>query len=456
MFYTKFLIIVSLILQLKCSDDTSCDVDSKNCGNDKSYPFTVGNCEIGTNGECLTRYKCQLLENSAFNVCINPGYMIKWNVTNFSEELLRYATFNGESDALCLTSVNNGIIYDDICKKLAGECDEESKKCIISDKHHEGKVKSTFHGSRYSDPYKYDEFGDEIVYDKKPIDLLIGIDSMYDFETFQLNWNDNKELSLSHNPRDDQANWKSHIANFYYSYYGFKFYYHGVSNIWIELTKKEIDTVIQTIENDICEFFNYQNLTINDVNIDFVGYDRGGYLVMQIIQNLTSHGCFFNDTQEFKTIKPRFVGLYAPTKSHFNTISSWYNKIEETTTTTTTDTSKLNDASQLNDDIDIVVAYGDPNLYTRQLYDIYDVNTKNKKYFKASHGAMGCAPDGCKEFYWIAKYGNAFNDDMNINYESDIQGCIAVDTYIRQEALKLGVPITPPNQTYYNRFMAVI
>ena len=89
------------------------------------------------------------------------------------------------------------------------------------------------------------------------------------------------------------------------------------------------------------------------------------------------------------------------------------------------------------------------------MFEIYDIDTEHKQYFKASHGAIGCAPDGCKVLRWMAQNNDAFNTDIHIDHETEILGCIRADEYIRTEAIKAGLPITPANDNFYDRFKNV-
>ena len=419
----------------------------------KVIPFVVGNCNI-ENGQCQGE-QCEFLINSAVKVCIKATVMNRWNKTDFSQ-ILRFADFNGQADALCLISTQNeDYIFGNACRMLGGYCDDDTKQCIISQEQKQRKIEGVKQELYALRPYKEDEYGDEILYDKEIMDILIAIDGIYSRQPFEQNWNENKYLYFSADPRDDQANWRSHIANFFHSYFGYKFYYNGVNMIdeWIEITKDEIDVVINDdIMKQICQFLQKKKLNgLKDFNVDLVGYDKGGYIVIQVIKKLKFIGCMVNG-KEMKPIIPRFVGLYDPVKSHINTVSAWYDKIQETLKLKDKDNVKDEDINQVIETKDFVVAYGDPKMYKRKMFEIIDIDTESKQYFKASHGAMGCAPDGCKEMRWIAANSDAFNKDMEIDHDTEIEGCISADEYVRSRAIKAGLPITPAGEVYYNRF----
>ena len=206
-----------------------------------------------------------------------------------------------------------------------------------------------------------------------------------------------------------------------------------------------------TLSNNFVTLFK-KNLTLADFNIDFIGYDKGGYIVMETIKRLKNVGCtLFNGSAEIESITPRLIGLYAPVKSHFHTASCWFNEIQQTLKSQEND-NIVNDDRDMIDTKEIVVAYGDPKIYKREMFEIYDIDTEHKRYFKASHGAMGCSPDGCKVLHWMAQSDDAFNTDIHIDHDTEIAGCISADEYIRNEAIKAGLPITPAGENFYDRF----
>ena len=168
----------------------------------------------------------------------------------------KYGNFNGQTDALCLTSKETNFVFDGICKKVGGACDEDTKECIISEEESQRKMELITNDLWATRPYKEDEYGDEIPYNKQVIDILFAIDSIFTPDSFQFNWNENKFLDIHQEPKHDQANWQSHVANFFWSYYGYKFYYSGV-NVYAhtELTNDEIDIIINNdIIKQLCDF----------------------------------------------------------------------------------------------------------------------------------------------------------------------------------------------------------
>ena len=278
--------------------------------------------------------------------------------------------------------------------------------------------------------------------------ILLAIDgtwSEYWLEGGQFGIWDNEQkkvvgrLAKTHNNR-----WLSHVRNFHNDYYGTeKKYLHGPQK---GMYAADLNEIIQKGYKWVCAMYKSKLTPDNNKKkIDLVGHSRGGIAVMEVARMLENKGCDIQDeNNKVCKIRVRFVGLYDPVVGHKNLRTGYTYK------------------KQKPNNIDCLrIAVAGPFLSGKKISRStwtrlsYSASGNEISKFAATHGGIGGAPTyDTEEFGALDDKGNKIYlsaGSMPPGYtpDKDIDGSIATDKWIRQEAQKIRVPI--PDVGSYTR-----
>jgi len=278
------------------------------------------------------------------------------------------------------------------------------------------------------------------------------------------------------------GNWANHASNFYEDYRGAKYYWYGPDEgLNAFAAREEVLGLVYGAVDVICEFIGNQTIDEfynNEINIDLVGYSRGGYVVTEIARLLDRDGCEYLNISG-NEIDFRFMGLYDP-------VSSIYGDIGDVVPNTDfnqndglfVDEDYVYNADTMPLNVDhIVISYGDPTLGSRQVFNTVENVEDNAErsdeieteYFMTTHGGIGGTPmqgdfdmvllciqnEITKNLVEFCRFkdGTPFDNVGDIDDEFDAKvECLQSmnsDMFIRSKANECGLPIDGTTSGYY-------
>jgi len=401
-------------------------------------------------------------------MCVNPSELSQQSDQELERRVYESSVSIG-SQQLCLYDDNNNL-YDILCTRMNGKCHKSSKKCAMSPQQYkdaDSKLEKLRldHETLHELPYNYTN------------DILIVIDGTGTRSQFEEDGTKSVkggEYNLKSKSRWNNGNWANHNSNFYEDYRGVKYYWYGPDANEVMNAEHEVKGLVIGAAQTICEFIN--NHTTNErINIDLVGYSRGGYAVMETARKLDRDGC-----ELYKNIQIRFMGLYDPVSSTFGYSNGEFhaNVIDnfgEEYGLFTNDDYKY-ESGRMPTNVDhIVAAYGDPKLGSQAFFNTCDepeddgMEAFEKEYFIATHGGIGGSPlngdfdlvvniiqgngwqSGFGVISWM--YRQMMDDIEEIDGYGEKMECsesMKADMFIRGKANEYGLPIDSTNENYYD------
>eukprot|EP01084_Bolivina_argentea_P265220 449466_1 len=441
--------------------DRTCDPQNNEC----FHPVLQahGECTLSENKNTCSGDGCKFIGNSNMRMCVNPAELHQLSYDEMRTRV-SISSISMGSQQLCLFDVEDNV-YDTICKLEGGNrCDLTSKKCA-------------FHPFKWPTKDNYYETLRHELDHKLPWDytdnLLIVIDgtsTKTQFEAEGFDAEKNGQYGMRFNSRWPNGNWDNHNCNFYEDYRGAKYYWYGPDANELISAGTEVEQVTTGAVNTVCDFIANNTKTgkeVKDINIDIIGYSRGGYISIEIARTLDKKGCKSKGIDD--SIRIRFMGLYDPVSSVVeceppNVINCLKELIKSGVSVVTGD-----DDEHMPTNVNhIVISYGDPQLGSRPYFNTCETEENRKEiekqWFRTTHGGIGGTPmegdfetvmdiqsDG--HFLKTQFYKTTFSgvgEVKGYDAEMECEQSMQADQFIRSKATEYGLPIDATNDAYYD------
>jgi len=467
-----FLIVSYLICISNAAPKESFDYQDRTCDSHACFYHAInsfGECKLSSNKTSCDGAGCKFIGNSNIRLCINPSILSSQTMDQLSKIVLSSSVSIG-SQQLCLYDDNNNV-HEELCKR-AGQfaggpdsyCHQSSKKCVMTHEQYI-KIDSIFEDNIKKSPYKYGKISYELPYDYTNNILLVvdGTGTRKQFEESYKSPEDGVkggEYKMTKKARWSNGNWNSHSSNFYEDYRGAKYYWYGPDESLKTISAgSEVHALVEGVVDIVCTFIG--NVTMNgkykmeEVNIDLIGYSRGGYAVMEAARKLDRDGCHGT-----KGINIRFMGLYDPVSTM--TYCDGPNIFKDCHSSVIAGDDKglyYNDDYKYKSDTmpvnvkHIAIAYGDPDVGSRFVFNTAEDEDDNNKRsevdhikFKTTHsGIGGCPLDGDYDSRLRKWFSN-----IDLTVDMECSESMKADMFIRGKANEYKLPIDATDKEYYN------
>mmetsp|Transcript_70926 Transcript_70926/g.63691 ORF Transcript_70926/g.63691 Transcript_70926/m.63691 type:complete len:505 (-) Transcript_70926:61-1575(-) len=486
-----FLIISSLLFFISNSaskesfdyHDRTCDSHDCFYGAVKSY----GDCTFSQNKTSCNGLGCKFIGNSNIRLCINPSIISSQTMDELSKMILSSSVSIG-SQQLCLYDDDDNV-YDELCKKAGGpdsKCHPSSKKCVMTHEQY-AKIDSIFE----DDIKKNHKLSYELPYDYTNNILVVvdGTSTKGQFESDSYDAAKGGSYNMAENARwSDNGNWGNHPSNFYEDYRGAKYYWYGPDYSGRSVAAgSEVHGLVEGVVDVICEFIGNATMIngkyeVKDINIDLIGYSRGGYTIMEVGRKLDRDGCPLSVNKAQEKINIRFMGLYDPVSSIFECedIFNCHAALMDGGMSDGglyCDDEYYYDSNKMPTNVEhIAISYGDPVLGSRAYFNTCEDKKDNDKRseeikyekFKTTHGGIGGTPldgdyeqiktylqnDGWKGLWGLNRkiYGwimDGVGDVSDYGVEMECTESMKSDMFIRKKANEYKLPIDATDKEYY-------